>query len=283
MTTVLDWVMGVQRLLREVLATVCAAAAPAARTEPGTSRGAPPGASAIEVRLCDTTVTLVIEAFGPSGPCFINLHENEQTSIAAARAVLGRSNGRLIRLCSRGRRHVIFWDGLRPHGFDPNRIFSDAGLQQTLLQFASRTDAAFEAVRALRTQLLQLLAVGANAPVVALHNNRGRGYTVLAYGVGKRYAGDCAARFVGRPASPEDFFVVTQTSWFERLHAQGFNVVLQSPSAFDDGSLSVWCQHSGRSYINVEARHGRLRAQQQMLAAVATMAASSVMAPLTPP
>ena len=266
MSKVFDRLAGRQRLLREALATLWAAPAPRAGNEPGES--------AIDVRLCDSTVTLVVEEFGQGGPCFINLHENEQTSVAAARAVLRTSTGRLVRLCSRGRRQVVFWDGVRPHAFDPNRIFSDAGLHQTLWQFASLTDAAFEAVRTLRTQLLELLVVPNGVPVVALHNNRGCGYTVLEYGVGERYAGDCAARFVGNAAAPEDFLVVTHASWFERLREQAFNVVLQSPTAHDDGSLSIWFQRSGRVYINVEARHGRLAAQQQMLSAVAEMAAT---------
>ena len=274
MSKAFDRLMGPQRLWREALATLWAPATPhALHAVPAPGARIDPGKTVIKVQLCDSTITLVVEEFGQGGACFINLHENEQTSVAAARAVLSTSPGRLVRLCSRGRRHVVFWNGWRPHAFDPNRIFSDAGLQQTLLQFASLTDAAFDAVRALRTQLLELLVVPNRAPVVALHNNRGCGYTVLEYGVGERYAGDCAARFVGNAAAPEDFLVVTHASWFERLRALGFNVVLQSPTAHDDGSLSIWFQRSGRIYINAEARHGRLAAQREMLGAIGVIGA----------
>lgn len=259
MLNVLGRLMGVQRLLREVLA-----AAPAPRI----ATGPEPGHPAIEVRLCDATVLIETRQFGIGGPCFINLHENEQTSVAAARAVLALSAGRLVRLCSRGRRHVVFWDGIRPHVFDPNRIFSDAGIRQTLSQHASLTEPAFEAVRALRDRLLAQIGRTDGNPVVALHNNAGRHYSVLAYRPGGPQAGDAAALAIAPAWPAEDFFLVTQQSWFERLRNQGFNVVLQSPTVTDDGSLSVWCQHHGRGYLNVEARHGRLAAQQQMLRAV---------------
>jgi hypothetical protein len=261
MAHVLDRLMGVQRLLREALASAWAHRGAA---EPD------PGHQAVDVRLGDTTVsiTIAIGPLGGDGPCFVNLHENEQTSVAAARAVLALSAGRLVRLRHRGRRLVVFWHGLRPHAFDPNRIFSDAGIRRTLLRHASLTAQAFAAVRALRERLLPLICSVDGHPVVALHNNAGRQYSVLAYQAGGSHGGDASALAVASAWPAEDFFVVTQALWFERLRDLGFNVVLQSPSVADDGSLSVWCQHHGVVYLNVEARHGRLAAQQQMLRAI---------------
>ncbi len=264
MANVLDRWMGAQRLLREALAGAWA---------PRGAAGHDLGHQAFDVRLGDSTVSIAIAIgqFGVDGPCFVNLHENEQTSVTAARAVLAQSAGRLVRLCHRGRRLVVFWDGLRPHAFDPNRIFSDAGIRQTLLHHASLTAHAFEAVRALRERLLTLICPGDGRPVVALHNNAGRHYSVLAYQAGGPHAGDAAALAVASAWPAEDFFVVTQAPWFERLRALGFNVVLQSPAVADDGSLSVWCQHHDVLYLNVEARHGRLAAQQQMLRAITSL------------
>lgn len=257
--------MGTQRLLRETLSAACAPATAAA--PPG------PGRTFVEVRLCDTAVFIETEASGTGGPTYINLHENEQTSVDAARAVLAASPGRLIRLCSHGRRTVVFWKGIRPHAFDPNRIFTDDGLRQTLSRHASLTDAAFEAVLGLRAALLTQVGPPGHVPVVALHNNGGR-YTIRHYAAGQRHAGDAAALSIATQWPPEDFFVVTQAHWFERLRERGFNVVLQSADAADDGSLSVWFQRRGRDYVNVEARHGRLAAQTQMLRALTDAAAA---------
>lgn len=251
--------MGAQRLLREAWQSSRAVDA----------AGAPPGLHAKTVQLCDTEVVLAVEQFGAGGPVFVNLHENEQTSVTAARAVLQLSRGRLVCLRAKGRRYVVFWDGARPHGFDPNRIFTDAGARQTLARYASLTAPALDALRQLRSDVLALLQAPPGQPVVALHNNSGSDYSVLHYQPGGRHASDAAA--VAAPASqrPEDFFIVTDARWFEHLERLGFNVVLQSPTVRDDGSLSVWFQQQGLGYINVEARHGRQAEQEQMLRAVA--------------
>ncbi|HEL8628750.1 TPA: protein tyrosine phosphatase, partial [Legionella pneumophila] len=56
---------------------------------------------------------------------------------------------------------------------------------------------------------------------------------------------------------------VTKLSDYLRLKMQGFNGVLQKPSATDDGSLSVYL--AKRDYINVEAGYDQLAEQIKML------------------
>lgn len=251
--------MGAQRLLREAWQS--------SRAVDGA--GALPGLHAKTVQLCDTEVVLAVEQFSAGGPVFVNLHENEQTSVTAARAVLQTSRGRLVCLRAKGRRYVVFWHGLRPHGFDPNRIFTDAGARKTLSRYSSLTAPALDVLRRLRSEVLALLQAPPGQPVVALHNNSGFDYSVLHYQPGGPHAGDAAAVAVPASQRPEDFFIVTDPRWFEHLCSLGFNVVLQSPAVRDDGSLSVWFQQQGLNYINVEARHGRHAEQEQMLLAVA--------------
>jgi hypothetical protein len=258
MRQVLVNLMGAQRLLREAWQS-SRSVDPASAT---------PGQCAKTVWLCDTEVALNVEVFAEGGPVFVNLHENEQTSVAAARAVLRTASGRLVRLCAKGRRHVVFWNGSRPHAFDPNRMFTDTGARQALSRYASLSDAALDALRQLRAEVLQLVRAPPGQAVVALHNNSGTDYNVRQYQPGGSCAADAAAVAVLVPQRPEDFFVVTDLRWFERLRQLGFNVVLQGPTVRDDGSLSVWFQQQGLSYINVEARHQRLAEQQQMLRAV---------------
>ena len=259
MRQVLGDLMGAQRLLREAWQSSRAVVAASVK----------PGLHAKTVRLCDTDVVLEVEEFAAGGPVFVNLHENEQTSVAAARTVLEASGGRLVCLRAKGQRYVIFWHGLRPHGFDPNRIFTDTGARQTLARYSSLTPPALAALRQLRSDVLALLQAPPGQPVVALHNNSGTDYSVLHYQPGGRHAGDAAAVAVPALQRPEDFFIVTDLRWFGHLESLGFNVVLQSPAARDDGSLSVWFRQQGLSYINVEARHGRQAEQEHMLRAVA--------------
>ena len=263
MQQLLGPLIGLQRLLRETLA-----AAMARSTLDGPADALDRG-----LRLGRTPIALQVRQCGQGGLRYLNLHENEQTAVQAAAALLRQRPGMLIELCSRGRRVVSFRDGLRPLAFDPNRIFTDAGIEQTLRRHASLTPAARQALRALRDRVLALLDGPPEQPVVALHNNRGGRYSILQYRPGGDHAADARALAIHPDQAPPDFFVVTREHLFERLRDQGFNVVLQSDQPTDDGSLSVWFARQRRAYVNVEAQHGHLAQQGQMLAAVAALPA----------
>ena len=64
---------------------------------------------------------------------------------------------------------------------------------------------------------------------------------------------------------PDDFFLVTEISDFEYFKSLKRNVVLQSHDAFDDGSLSIYCERLERPYINIEAQDGHKSIQRSMI------------------
>ena len=282
---------GWRRLLREA----AAASRRAAASPPERKVAAALGSDLHAVQLLDTEVLLrvrhgsaglpswpspmrsAVPSAAPPGLRYVNLHEDEQTSVEAAAALLQRWPGTLIELRAGGGRLVTFRAGWRPYAFDPNRIFTDAGLRATLRQHGSDTSMARAAVQGLRDALLALLAdatVARNdvdAPVVALHNNGAGRYSVQAYASGGAHARDAQDVAVNPSLSPQDFFLVTRRKLFDGLRARGFNVVLQSEHPADDGSLAVWFQQQGRAYVNVEALHGHAEEQQRMLAAVADL------------
>ena len=206
---------------------------------------------------------------------YLNLHENEQTSVDAARALLQQQPGTLIELLAGGGRLVTFRAGWRPFAFDPNRIFTEAGLRATLRRHGSDTPLARVAVQGLRDAVLALLTPAAtepvDLPVVALHNNAAGRYSVQAYAAGGAHARDAGAVAINPALSPQDFFLVTKRALFDALRERGFNVVLLSERPADDGSLAVRFQQQGRAYVNVEALHGHEVEQRRMLAAVAEM------------
>jgi len=215
-----------------------------------------------------TLIHLDLTQQATGGLTFVNLHENEQTSVQAAKALLAREPGRLIELHAGGRRLVTFRIGLRAYTVDPNRIFTDPGLAATLQSLGQDSDDARTAVRGLRDAVLGLLPPPNGRPVVALHNNAGADYSMEQYRRGGSCAGDAAQVHESGSMTDNEFFVVTDRELFEPLAAEDFNVVLQSESAFDDGSLSIWAGQVGRRYINVEAREGRSAQQARMLDAV---------------
>lgn len=264
-----------RRLLQAVLGSAFVRVARAAGS-PGTpdlpSPARAPNESITPVVIGDTQVELYTRRFGSGGWRYLNLHENERTSVEAARLLLQSEPGTLIGLRSRGSRLVTFHDGGRPYTFDPNRIFSDDGLERTMRHYASYASKAAEAVRGLRAAILAAIAGPPEDRIVALHNNYGGGFSIHRYAQAGTQSAD--ARAVAMPSGhePEDFFLVTRPRDFEALRDAGFNVVLQAEHPADDGSLSVWAQREGRAYVNVEARHGRLQTQLRMLRAVAALA-----------
>jgi hypothetical protein len=259
-------VNGRRRVLQEVLAVAFAGSARAAETARGTE--------SIAVPVGDDRVHLVVRRFGRGGLRYLSLHENEQTAVQAATAVLGQRAGTLIELRGRGRRLVSFHDGVRPLAFDPNRIFTDPGVERTLRRYGSYTDAGIQAALRLRSAVLPLLDGRPDEPVVALHNNAGSSYSIQAYRPGGVHAADVQALALHPDRAPHAFFLVTRAPLFEALRNAGFNVVLQNDRPADDGSLAVWMQQQGRAYVNVEARYGALREQQSMLEAVAALGRS---------
>ena len=226
---------------------------------------------ALTVSLGDRAVRLERTRLGGGGRRYVNVHENESTSVEAARSVLRERGGELVVLRAGGQRLVAFRQGPRPCAFDPNRIFTDAGLAATLQRHGCDTPEARAAAGRLRDALLQWLDGPPDEPVIALHNNAGGAYTVRAYLPGGARSSDAADVALGAAQAQEDFFVVTRRVHFERLRAAGFNVVLESEHAADDGSLSVWFHRQGRAYVNVEARHGHLDGQRRMLIAAADL------------
>lgn len=258
-------VNGRRRVLQEALAVAFAGSARAAEAAPGTE--------SIVVPLGSDRVHLVVRRFGRGGLRYLSLHENEQTAVQAATAVLGHRAGTLIELRGRGRRLVSFRDGARL-AFDPNRIFTDPGIERTLRQHGSYTDAGIQASQRLRNAVLALLDGQPDDPVVALHNNAGSSYSIQAYRPGGVHAADVQALALHPDRAPHAFFLVTRPPLFEALRSAGFNVVLQNDRPNDDGSLAVWMQQQGRAYVNVEARFGALREQQSMLEAVAALSRS---------
>ena len=203
----------------------------------------------------------------PQGFTFLSLHENEQTAVEAVRQFIGRRGGRLIELKGQGQRLVSFELGRTRYSFDPNRIFTDIGLQKSLRMYGPYSRPAHEAVVQLRTALLKSIA-GRSKFVVAVHNNTNGILSAESYKPGGEFQSEASRVAINPKLDPDDFFLVLNPALVERLRAAGFNVILQSAKPTDDGSLSVYCQQAGIPYVNVEAEQGHLSEEVRMLEAL---------------
>jgi hypothetical protein len=151
--------------------------------------------------------------------------------------------------------------------FDPNRIFTDVGLEKSLRRYGRYSTVAHRTVAQLRDCIIGLLRKKPG-PVIAVHNNAGNGMSVKSYQSEGPFAADAARVATNPRSSPHVFLLVLDPKMFDRLKAEGFNVVLQSSAPTDDGSLSVFCQRVGMQYVNVESEYGNTAAQRNILAAL---------------
>ena len=228
-----------------------------------------PKVETTSLQLGDRTVKLVSHDAGP-GPLLVNVHDDENTAVDAALAVIAKHGGRVIELRHTGERLITFQLSGSKYTADPNRIFTAKGVPATLHKYGADSKDAEAAVTTFANALLAKLDPPAGWPLIALHNNTpALSYSILSYQPGGADAGEAGEVFVNKARNANDFFLVTERKHFDALKSRGFNVVLQSDKpATDDGSLSVYSGQQKRAYVNVEAQHGHLTEQTEMIDAL---------------
>ena len=209
------------------------------------------------VRLGNATVVIAQEQYG-KGKSFVHVHENETTALKAAQTIIRHQGGSLLTLKHGGGRNIKFTLQKRHYEFDPNRIFTDRGIYNTLNSYGDYSKAAHHAVKHLATQILALLPKG---KIIAVHNNDS--FSSHDYLPGNDKEQEARQLHLDHKQFYRNFYIVTQKQDYERLKSQHFNSVWQAKSASDDGSLSI--RLSKHPYINVEAGYDQLHSQIIML------------------
>jgi hypothetical protein len=208
-----------------------------------------------EIPLGESVITVAISRYKGEGKnVILHVHQNESASLAAAHAVAKELGGSVISICqAKADRYKEFKFGNFTVKFDPNRIFTDAGIERTL-EFYQRGKAvkpdgetrrmAILEVCKFRAEMLSIVdaeieLTGAKR-IVAAHNN---------------YAGD-------------RYFHVTRKEDEKALAAKGYTVAVEGLKD-NDGSLSVYFAASRKSfpYVNVEAGYSDNSFQKKMLKA----------------
>jgi hypothetical protein len=231
---------------------------------------APVSRSEKTIYVGETRVRLVIiekKIPGTRGLIYFHPHENEHSSAVVTRHVISEAGGKLIEIRCKGDRLITFKLKNSSYSFDPNRMFTDIGLAHSLTHFGPTSEPAMVCGRKLRNAVLAELGNG-KTPIVAVHNNAEDGMSALSFRNGGPLSEQAAKIAVNPKENAHNFFLVLDDGLFARLHHEGFNTVLQSPSPPDDGSLSIFCQQRHWPYVNVEAAENDMNQQERMLAAL---------------
>lgn len=222
----------------------------------------------IKLTVGETGIDAVVHKGKTDKPLYFNMHDDESTSVEAAKKFVGKTDGKIVELKHDGSRLIKFNLKNKQFTIDPNRIFTTLGIKKTLDNYGDTSPEAEKAVDEFAKNLITKLLANSKE-IIALHNNTDNAYSVKSYEKGGEYEKDAAAVFVKEGNDIDDFFFVTEQKHFDALKAKGFNVVLQNnKTVTDDGSLSVYCGREKITYINVEAQHGHIAEQVKMLEAL---------------
>lgn len=221
--------------------------------------------------LGDTDIWVEMSYYGqPRAVAAINLHDDETTSVSAAREWLQKEGGVLIRIENGGERLLKFGLSGQEYKVDPNRLFSKEGAAKSLDRFGEVSGEAVEAAYRFGQQLLALIPAETRC-LVALHNNTEGGLSIHTYKAGGDGEMDTKEVAHKEEEDPDDFFLTTDGGMYRKLATEGFNVAWQhNEQVRDDGSLSVYyARRPEMIYVNCETEHGRVEQYGKMLRAIA--------------
>lgn len=214
----------------------------------------------------DRRLPVKIMQFGTSnGIVYINLHDNENSSVEAALVVLEQQGGTLIKIENNEQRVIAFRLMGQTYRFDPNRIYSRAGIEQTLRENRRYHPQAVKVIEQFSQELLGLIPDSTHC-VIALHNNTDEAYSVKSYLPGHERAKDAMFVYCDSLQDPDDIFFTTDSSIYHAMAGYGYNAICQdNEKVKKDGSLSVYFGQIGRRYVNLETEHGRTGPYLEML------------------
>jgi hypothetical protein len=225
----------------------------------------------------NTTIVFKTSCAGEKpGIQFIHVHENEQTAVAAAYQLLAKyGRGCFVTWQSLGDRYINFKLDNSIYKFDPNRIYTPKGRKETLTANGEYSEEADSVVECIASIFLHNY-IDSQRLVVALHNNTdGGGLTIGGFKKGGPYARDAKKVHVNKTRDEDDFFLTTDLRIYNYIKQKGYNILLQNNAhVTDDGSLSVYAAGKNIPYLNIEAQHGHLKEQSEMIDVVAELIAS---------
>jgi len=217
------------------------------------------------IELGDSLVRLESENYTSKNEVlFINIHENEVTSVNALRAFNVDEKYPFVWLNHNATRRVFFNCDTLVFSVDPNRIFSHEGIAATLAYDSISNRKAEKMAKSLAREILKY--VHRAEWVISLHNNTPDNYSILSYLPGGDESANTKDIYINDSMDADDFIYTTDLSLFNQLKVQQINVILQdNEHCVNDGSLSVYCGMKAIPYANVEAEDGHLEEQTRLI------------------
>ena len=217
------------------------------------------------IKLNDSTLTIHHQYTNvDSSILYLNIHEDEQTSIEAIRTFNKTKNINFSFIEHHKTRRISFNVKNKPFSFDPNRIYTRKGRRHTLEPkhfFNCKAKKSAKFVASHITGLISRYDI-----IVTLHNNTDVNYSIKSYLPGEDESENTAEVYVNETWDADDFIYTTEKNYFDYLKKEGVNVILQKQTGYvNDGSLSIYCGKKNIKYINIEAQKGHLNEQIKLI------------------
>ena len=161
--------------------------------------------------------------------------------------------------------------------YDPNRIFSDKGINETLLfynaiffQKKKKTQKlkkkAAEKLKKIQKFFLEKLDFDPEVYLIALHNNMNKTEFSLEKYLKKPYSLFYQV-YQNENENPKNFFIVVEENAFMFFKSRKENVIWlqKADEKMDEGSLGFYCKKNGFPYLNIETRFGDFEKQKKMV------------------
>lgn len=218
-----------------------------------------PAEKTIFYKLGDRAIPIIVVQYGDVKDIVcINLHANEGSSVQAARSVLESKGGTLIKIENNQQRIIRFRLKGVYYSFDPNRMFSRIGIQQTLRNNRRTSPQAIDEIEKFALRLLSLIP-DTTSCVIALHNNTEGAFSIKSYLPGNDRQSDARAVYADSLQDIDDIILTTDSLLYQKMADNGYNSIWQdNDNAKKDGSLSIFYGERKKRYINIETQHGKV-------------------------
>ncbi|MFH1728254.1 MAG: hypothetical protein ABIA04_07540 [Pseudomonadota bacterium] len=222
-----------------------------------------------QYQLGDKIINIVEYKKGKSDIVFFNMHDDENTGVEAGRQVIDEFGGRLIEIKSEGDRLLCFDIKGKRYIFDPNKIFTDKGIEATLKKYGDYNKLAHEEVTKLANVLIEKVLKDEPKMIVTLHNNDNGDFNIRNYRDRALFGRQALDYYYNDEIDRDDFYYVNSEVEFYYFTSRGYSAVLQDndymTSEGDDGSFSVYAALHYLPYINVEVQDGHFDVQYEMI------------------
>ncbi|MEI7472918.1 MAG: hypothetical protein WCJ85_11720 [Chitinophagaceae bacterium] len=216
--------------------------------------------------LGDARIPIKILQFGKKKDIvYINVHDSEPTSVAAAKAILAFTGGTIIKLANKGKRNIKFHLKNKTYSFDANRIYSREGIEQTLRASGRISKMAIDEIEKFGKRILQLIPDSTTC-IVSLHNNTNGDFSIKNYLPKGDRRIDAKAVYVDSLQDFDDITLTTDSILYLKMVENCYNSIWQdNANARRDGSLSVYFGERNRRYMNIETENGKLLLHIEMI------------------